>query len=532
MDIKVLCSKPVEVVPLCKSIMDKIGIKDIVDQILPKSKYNDVTYGDMLEVLVQNRLNSPLPLYHVGEWFKGTAMREQYPEIGRINDDLLGRAVEMMAKHTNDIHAAIAMKAVSMFNVSLDVIHYDLSDVYFEGAKDRSEIARFGFAKNNKNKKRIKYGLDVSKDGAVPLHHEVYEGNIAQIKTVIENMRMLKMKLSVKHAIICQDRGLVSPGVLDKIDNNCLEFIVSAVLDDEVKSFMKSLDLRQFQELEYTKGGCIYKAYDTTYKYGKKVYRAVVVHSSKLEERRIKARKRQIKALEDELNRIIKLLNKWDYKERDFVQEKLTKLKSKYKKVWKYFSVRLDGKNGNLKLGYEIKETLLAEDNKIAGMYMLLTNIKVKDMTANDVLVTYKSRYKIERRNRDLKQHLKIRPVFLQNDDRIIGIVLVNVISLVVYSIIELLMERNKIKREGRILTFAVVRYIFHFLNLEIFYLDVKGKRVIRFTTIPPPIDKLLQVIGVWDEFLSTVKTMESVNFDVDEIKNDRKRWLEIEFGI
>jgi transposase len=53
------------------------------------------------------------------------------------------------------------------------------------------------------------------------------------------------------------------------------------------------------------------------------------------------------------------------------------------------------------------------------------------------VLSAYKSRHWVEDRFRNTKSTLKIRPVFLQNDDRIGSLVLVTVIALTVYTLIE-----------------------------------------------------------------------------------------------
>jgi transposase len=53
------------------------------------------------------------------------------------------------------------------------------------------------------------------------------------------------------------------------------------------------------------------------------------------------------------------------------------------------------------------------------------------------VLRTYKDQWVVEQRHRDLKQTLRVRPVFLHNDDRIQALVHVLGIALLVFGLIE-----------------------------------------------------------------------------------------------
>ena len=58
-------------------------------------------------------------------------------------------------------------------------------------------------------------------------------------------------------------------------------------------------------------------------------------------------------------------------------------------------------------------------------------------MSATDVLRTYKDQWVVERRHRDLKQTLRVRPIFLHNDDRIEALVAVVGIALLVFGLLE-----------------------------------------------------------------------------------------------
>ena len=61
----------------------------------------------------------------------------------------------------------------------------------------------------------------------------------------------------------------------------------------------------------------------------------------------------------------------------------------------------------------------------------------------DEVLRDYKGMNKMDRRMSFLKGPLKIRPVFLQRDDRIKALVLVNILALMVYSLLEWVASRR-----------------------------------------------------------------------------------------
>jgi transposase len=53
------------------------------------------------------------------------------------------------------------------------------------------------------------------------------------------------------------------------------------------------------------------------------------------------------------------------------------------------------------------------------------------------LLSTYKQQWMVERRHRDLKQTLRVRPIFLQNDDRIEALVGIVGLARLVFGLIE-----------------------------------------------------------------------------------------------
>ncbi|HHW40652.1 MAG TPA: transposase [Syntrophomonadaceae bacterium] len=93
---------------------------------------------------------------------------------------------------------------------------------------------------------------------------------------------------------------------------------------------------------------------------------------------------------------------------------------------------------------------MLEQQHRLLGKYILATNLARSTYDANQVLEGYKSRHQVEARFRATKSTLKIRPVFLQSDDRIRSLVLVNIIALIVYALIEYVCQQEGLAKSAK----------------------------------------------------------------------------------
>ncbi len=93
---------------------------------------------------------------------------------------------------------------------------------------------------------------------------------------------------------------------------------------------------------------------------------------------------------------------------------------------------------------------ILKQEDRLLGKYVLATSLDALTHDADAVLSGYKSRNRVEDRFGNTKSTLKIRPVFLQNDDRIRSLVLVTVIALIVYALIEWVCQQERLASSAR----------------------------------------------------------------------------------
>ena len=114
----------------------------------------------------------------------------------------------------------------------------------------------------------------------------------------------------------------------------------------------------------------------------------------------------------------------------------------------KYFGYDVKGEYERVEFTWGLKKELIDEDEKLDGKYMLATN---KDFDSEEeTLVTYKGRDKVEKRIATLKSTVRIRPVFQEKDEEIAALVFVIMLSLLIYTIIEMLCRKRWEKMTAR----------------------------------------------------------------------------------
>ena len=147
------------------------------------------------------------------------------------------------------------------------------------------------------------------------------------------------------------------------------------------------------------------------------------------------ARERALRKAEEQLQRVQNGLGGRYYKTRKQVE----------KRVAQIIATNIEGLISTTTATREGKPTLTWQRNQQAidaaaqtdGIYALATNIPGARLTAGQVLRTYKGQQIVERRHRDYKQTLKVRPIFLHNDDRIYALTSIIGIALLIFGLIE-----------------------------------------------------------------------------------------------
>jgi hypothetical protein len=79
--------------PVVADFSSRLRIREIIDEACPVCDVAELTHGQVIEVLVANRLTSPSPLVHVQQWARTWAVAEAFGvDPALLNDARIGRA--------------------------------------------------------------------------------------------------------------------------------------------------------------------------------------------------------------------------------------------------------------------------------------------------------------------------------------------------------------------------------------------------------------------------------------------------------
>jgi hypothetical protein len=162
--------------------------------------------------------------------------------------------------------------------------------------------------------------------------------------------------------------------------------------------------------------------------------RVAYIHSSEEAAQVADARERALVKAEDALQRMRNGLGGRYYKTRRQLERRIGQIIGV--NITGLIDVSVATRKGKLTLGWQRNQDAIDTAKSFDGIYALATNLPGR-ITAGQILRLYKDQQIVERRHRDLKQTLKVRPIFLHNDDRVHALISIVGIALLIFGLIE-----------------------------------------------------------------------------------------------
>ena len=467
--------------PVIQAYFDKLDLADTIDRLVPWE--GQVPLGTLCEILVANRLLDPEPLYRLGQWAELTGLTDFYQvPTAHLNDDAFGRALERLAEYAPDIEAALALRAVKEFDLDLSQIHYDLTTVELYGAYQaywqsqaqsgqsaaqettaangyQSPKPTYGHSKSGrKHLKQVQLGLNVVGDGAVPICHRVLDGNTSEATTHPGNLQRLKAVLPTSKFLLITDcKGDTMENLLSIVSEGC-EFLCTGAFTEVLQQRYLRLQHRMHPIAYYPKSQegrkpedrDEYWAHEVTELLqgevnGKKVrrrYRLMFVWSQARALQQQRTRERHVGKIKDEFVKVEKNLNKYSLKTQQAIVARLEKAKGKYREG-SLFDYKLRERAGQFKLTWKLDEVKEKEWKELEGVYVLKSSRSSATHPLAKELETYKQQSNVEKRIGHIKGPLAVMPAFLENPQRIAGLMGVVVWALLVMALMERQVRRG-----------------------------------------------------------------------------------------
>jgi transposase len=445
-------SEPIEILgvtscgraALWLGLLRRMDLRGIVDRVLPSQ--SDVSHGEVVEALVLNRLTSPRPLYQIEEWARQLGLDVLTGrDPARLNDDRIGRTLDVLAERVSDVQTALTTQIVHGFKVAVNDVHYDTSTLVLEGDYSESELAARGHSKDRKpDHKQVKFALVTSADGQVPLTHITVPGNTGDVTTVPTALVELRRQLVTQPVVISGDAAMWSQANMDAVAHADGVFLGPIAMNPSVTAWVCAATPNVEVTVQLTRAhkAVLYHAmvvgrFAVDGKANAGAH--IVVYDPRRAADETAERTTALARYEAALNKLGARLNRRTLKTRAAIDKAVAQLARRHGLAARYIDVTVAGTDGTCGLTWMVNQALLAAAPHRDGKWPLVTNKPGLDDAAlcTWAVQRYKTHGRIERDMSLIKGPLRVRPLFVQNDERIRALVAISVWALQALTVLE-----------------------------------------------------------------------------------------------
>ena len=396
----------------------------------------------LLRVMVFNRLCDPQSKLGILRWLE----RSWVPGVDRaaVTHQRLLRTMDALVDSQSAIDGIVSSLLRPLIDVELSVVFYDLTTVSTEGLSVQSgEVRHYGRSKEGVIRRQFVLGVVQTAEG-LPIHHEVFDGNVAEVSTLKASLDKVMAKFPIRRVIAIADRGLMSSDNLEQLQaiktpsGEPLEYIL-AVPGRRYGEFAKLLAPLQKKHFAKADEECIA---ETSWN----GLRLVVAHDPGKAAELTARRDATIKMLEDQAA-------DWSSKldEQDAGMKKRGRPLSDGGARAKFYHQVLEERLGSI-IKVDLKSPLfsyqidrdarrLAELND--GKLLLVSNVDAKDLDAEQIVARYKALADIERGFRVLKSEIEIGPFYHRLPHRIRAHAQICFIALILHRVMRMRLRES-----------------------------------------------------------------------------------------
>ena len=204
-----------------------LGLDSLL-QSLAEPGREDIPWPVMAAILTIARFCRPSSELHIETtWYRGTALEDLLGvSVEKIHTDRLYEGLDWLLPHKPTIEKHLKERLGSLFDLEYDLLLYDVTSTYFEGACEGNGLAKRGYSRDGRpDCLQVCIGLVVTTDG-IPLGYEVFAGNRHDSTTVEEIVEAMERKYGQASRVWVMDRGMVSEDNLKFLRQRKGQYIV------------------------------------------------------------------------------------------------------------------------------------------------------------------------------------------------------------------------------------------------------------------------------------------------------------------
>ena len=392
---------------LVLKLWQQLGLDEFWGERLVPSR-KGTRFDQVLLVLVTYRLLSPGSEWRLHRhWFERSALGDLLGADAALADiHTLYACHDRLLEHKEAVFDHLVGRWRDLFNVSFDVLLYDLTSTYFESDPplDEEDKRRHGYSRDHRpDCVQVVIALVVTPEG-FPLAYEVLAGNTADCTTLKDFLARIERQYGKARRVWCMDRGVPTEEVLAQMrasdppvhylvgtPKGRLTRLEQALLDEPWHAARPGVQVKLLAQ-----DGELY----------------VFAESRDRVAKERSMRQRQLKWLWQRLDQLstMKLT-------RDALLMKLGAARTKAPAAWRLIEVAVPEHGASCSFTYQLDHNKLRQVRRREGRYLLRTNLTASDPA--QLWQFYLQLVEVEAAFKTLKGDLAIRPIFHQEQPRI-----------------------------------------------------------------------------------------------------------------
>jgi Transposase DDE domain len=390
---------------LALRLWQQLGLDEFWSARLAPSR-KGTRFDQVLLVLVVYRLLSPGSEWRLHRhWFERSALGDLLGADAALADiHALYACHDRLLEHKEAVFDHLVSRWRDLFNVTFDVLLYDLTSTYFESdpPADDEDKRRHGYSRDHRpDCVQVVIALVVTAEG-LPLAYEVLAGNTRDCTTLKDFLARIERQYGKARRVWCMDRGVPTEAVLAQMraSDPPVQYLVGTPKGRLTRLEQALLD----QPWHAARPGVQVKLLaqdDELYVFAESRDRVAKERSM---------RRRQLKWLWARLKKLSTMSLT-----RDALLMKLGAAKTKTPAAWRLIEVEVP-KDGAT-FTYQLDRDKLKQVRRREGRYLLRTNLTASDPA--QLWQFYLQLVEVEAAFKTLKGDLAIRPLFHQEERRI-----------------------------------------------------------------------------------------------------------------
>jgi transposase len=412
----------------------QLGLDGFYEQVID-GEAAEVPWSRVAAVLAINRLCAPGSELAVEErWYPSTALDDLLEiEEGKINDTRLYRCLDRILPHKTKLEQHLKQRYGELFGAEFDVLLYDLTSTYVEGAAEKNPMMSRGYSRDHRpDCEQMVIALIVNREG-FPFSYETFDGNRADVSSMESILRMVERKYGKARRIWVMDRGIVSEENLAAIRRRGGQYLVGTP-----RRQMKRFEAELLRD-DWTQVRPDVEVKRVAIPEGEEMY--ILCRTAARKEKEKAIRKRFSTRMEAALEALEKNIASGRLKDRYKMERRLGRIQARHPQVNDLFEVALRDTPAGVRLVWKMKEERKAWRDLREGAYMLRTNLQAD--SAEQMWSMYMQLTEAEASFRALKSELSIRPLFHQKEPRVKAHVLVAFLGYALWVTLKHLLQRR-----------------------------------------------------------------------------------------